>query len=366
MAPVLRSLVSPRTLFAGLLASVLLPTVASAQTPGSGATPVATREAEQRYEEGKTLFSQRRFGEARLKFEQACAVHRTVNCPKNLGLTEFELGQFVEATTHLREFLQSVRASGPGAAGMDAEQVAQIQKRYTEAFMHCGHVEVTAPAGARIVVKGRIIGTAPLSDMIDVAVGEHVIEGHRDQGILRQSVTVAAGEVAPVRLADPNAAANTATVQTRANTDRPGSSSARTITLVSLYAVALVAAGTGIGLTLHGEARSNDAKDIRGRLPDGSNGCNGVTSTDCSDLRSLRDTYDSDRKWATVAFVGAGVFAAAATATFFLWHNPPRTRETGKNARGRDGRESTNGASTGQLVPLLAPGVGGLGYVGSF
>ncbi|WP_394848600.1 PEGA domain-containing protein [Pendulispora brunnea] len=359
MAAVLRFLSSPRLILAGAVAALLLvPAAASAQ--GSGASPTAIREAEQRFEEGKTLFSQRKYADARLKFEQACAVHRTVNCPKNLGLAEFELGQYVEATTHLREFLQGIRVSGPAAAGLDADGVALIQKKYNEAFLRCGHLEVTAPAGASIVVEGRNLGTAPLRDTVDVPAGEHTVEAHTDAGILRQKVTVAQGEVAPVRLTDPNAGARVKVDGDSQRPDRPGHSSARTVTLVSLYGVAVLAAGAGIGLTLHAEARKGDADDRRGDLP--SNGCTGVSSARCDDLRSLRDTYDTDKRWATVAFIGAGVFAAAATATFFLWPNTVSNERPAGKTTGR----TAEGGVKGRVVPMLAPGLGGVGYAGTF
>ncbi|WP_394838090.1 PEGA domain-containing protein [Pendulispora rubella] len=363
----LRFLSSPRHVLAGAIAALLLvPAAASAQTPGaggSGASTTAIREAEQRFEEGKTLFSQRRYADARLKFEQACAVHRTVNCPKNLGLAEFELGQYVEATTHLREFLQGVRVSGPAAAGLDAEGVAVIQKKYTDAFMHCGHLEVSAPAGATVVVEGRNLGTAPLRDTVDVPAGDHTVEAHTDRGILRQKVTVAQGEVAPVKLSEPNAGAQVKVDADSLRADRPGHSSARTVVLVSLYGAALLATGAGIGLTLHAEARKGDADDRRGDLP--SNGCTGVSSAQCDDLRSLRDTYDADKRWATAAFIGAGVFAATATVMFFVWPNTVNNeRPAGSKSTG--GRTADGGGMKGRVVPMLAPGLGGLGYAGTF
>lgn len=363
MAAVLRFLSSPRHTLAGAIAALLLvPAAASAQSSsGGGASPTAIREAEQRFEEGKTLFSQRRYADARLKFEQACAVHRTVNCPKNLGLAEFELGQYVEATTHLREFLQGVRVSGPAAAGLDADGVAAIQKKYTEAFMHCGHLEVSAPAGARIIVEGRNLGTAPLSGTVDVSAGEHTVEAHTDRGLLQQKVTVAQGEVAPIRFIDPNAGAQVKVVDADSlRRDRPGHSSARTVTLVSLYGAAVLAAGAGIGLTLHASARKSEADDARsqGKLAD--NGCAGGVSSDaCNNLRSLRDTYDADKRWATVAFIGAGVFAAAATVTFFVWPNSVNNERTA-------GGKATTAGVKGRVVPMLAPGLGGLGYAGTF
>jgi len=191
----------------GVLALTLADGRASAQETNS---PTALREAEQRFDEGRALFTQRRFSEAHLKFEQACAVHRTVNCPKNLGLTELEMGKYVEATTHLREFLHSVQVSGQ-QVGMDAEQLAALQKRYNEAFLKCGHVEIAAPAGARIVVNGLVAGTAPLADnTIDVLPGDATVEARTDRGVQKQVVRVSAGEVQPVKFAEPESLPDTA------------------------------------------------------------------------------------------------------------------------------------------------------------
>ncbi|WP_394821304.1 hypothetical protein [Pendulispora albinea] len=351
----------PTSLLTALAGLLLFPSIASAQSPTTDlASPAALREAEQRFEEGKALFGQRRFSEAHLKFSQACAVHRTINCPKNLGLVEFELGRFVDSATHLREFLQSVRASGPAAAGMDADQVAQVQKKYTEAFVRCGHIEVSAPAGARLFIEGRAIGTAPFTDTIDVPAGEHTLEAYTDHGIMRQTVKVGPGEVAPVRFGASDPVAGGEGKRQGPPPDQPGSSSARTITLVSMYGVALIGAGIGVGLLVHGEARSSDADNIRsGRdfPPGGSSACTGISSDPCAQLRSLADTYDNDRKWATVSFIGAGVVAAAATTVFFLWRPPPREDPS---------RTRSSERTTGRVVPLVSPGMGGVGYVGSF
>ncbi|HWL86010.1 MAG TPA: hypothetical protein VNO21_09420, partial [Polyangiaceae bacterium] len=327
--------------FAAMLASG----VASAQ-----ATVGQVQEAQDRYQEGRRLFGDGHYAEAHMKFEQACAVQRTVNCPKNLGLAEFEMGRYAEAASHLRDFLREARTVG--GAGLDEAQTAKIRKMYDDAFAKSAHVQVTAPADARIVVDDRVVGNAPLADAVDVAVGAHVVEARTGRGVLRQKVSLTAGEVVPIHFVEQSEGYPAPVVA-----DRPGASSARTVTLVSLYAVAVVGAGVGITLLLHAQARGNDADGIRAHLP-ADNACNGTAFGDpqgsCSQLHALRDTYDNDHKWATVSFIGAGVFAAAATTAFFLW--PLQKQE----------RAEEKAAGSARLVPWIAPGGGGAGLSGHF
>ncbi|HWL86612.1 MAG TPA: hypothetical protein VNO21_12465 [Polyangiaceae bacterium] len=333
----------------GGLALVLAPASAFAQT----ATVEQVQEAQERYREGRRLYEEGRLAEAHMKFSQACAVERTVNCSKNLGIVEFDMGRYAEATTHLREFLREARRSG---AGLSAEQMDKVQRMQDDAYRRCAHVQVSAPSGARIFVDQRDVGVAPLSDPIDLAAGESVtVEARAPHETLRQSVRVGAGELVQVRFVEKTE------YPAPVSTDRPGSSSPRTITLVSLYGVALVGAGAGIALVLHSQARSNDADGVRNGLGGASNRCNGISGSDpaagqCAQLQSLRDTYDTDRKWAKVSFIGAGVFAAAATTLFFAW---PVRRED------RPAKEGTQSGG-GRFVPLVGPGLRGVGYSARF
>ncbi|WP_394849730.1 tetratricopeptide repeat protein [Pendulispora brunnea] len=351
----------PALRFPTLLAAAfvaLLPQTASAQAPSTpqvrelaqGPTTAEIQEAEGRFLEGRTLFTQGRFGDALVKFQQACAMRRTANCFKNLGLTEYQMGRYADASTHLREFLKS----GSGQGDITEEMLAKLKGMYETSFARSGHVEVTAPPRARIVVEGKEIGDAPLSDPIDLSLGDHVVEAHFGPHVLKENVRLVQGQTAKVTFVDPDAHRREEAPPMRP--DRPGHSSARTITLVSLYGVALVGVGLGIGLTLHGEARSNDADAIRNRSSLGDNGCNGVSSADCNELHSLRDTYDKDRMWATIGFATGAGLAALATTLFFVWpnttKNEPATPQT-----------ATPG---GRFMPLISPSTAGLGYVGRF
>ncbi|WP_394847448.1 hypothetical protein LZC95_08280 [Pendulispora brunnea] len=297
-------------------------------------------EAAQRYEEGRVLFAQSQFADAYIRFSQACALQRTINCAKNLGLVEYNLGQYAEATTHLREYFDSL----PPNQSVNANVYAAAREVYDQAYARSGHLRVVAPVGAKVTVDGRIVGGAPLPPVIDVAAGAHTIET-RTYGTSRQQVQVSvpAGSVLPVTfLSGPPRVASTPR--------EAESSPAKIVITTMMYGFALASAGAGVWFALHAEDKSQGAEVLRAQLATpSSSACTGSTSPVCRTLSSFKDDYDNARRWETIAFIGAGALAVSATATLILWQ--PSSSSSSRSAR---------------FAPLLSPGLAGIGYGGTF
>lgn len=126
-------------------------------------------EAQKRFLEGKALFDQKQFSAARLKFVQACAVVQTINCPKNLALTEVELSMWVEAATHFQQWLDDPRTK------TDAVR-SEVERVFNDAKLRVGQFDFNIDAGARVSIDGKFVGTSPITKPIFIASGDHDIE----------------------------------------------------------------------------------------------------------------------------------------------------------------------------------------------
>jgi hypothetical protein len=130
------------------------------------------------------------------------------------------------------------------------------------------------------------------------------------------------------------------------------SSSAKTIVLVSGAALTAVALGVGIGFAIDA-GNSNDKEEELGAEVEqklGPGGCAGSSDPLCSELGDTVDRTDRSRTLRTVGFIGAGVFAAATVATYFLW---------------QDDQPQASSAKRLQLYPMLGQ-TKGLAVTGTF
>ena len=174
-----------------LLLAVLLAGSARA-LPARADTPEQD-ELQKRFQEGKALFDQKKFADARVKFLQACAILETANCPKNLALTEVELGLWPEAATHFQAYLDDPRTNG------DAVRV-EVERKFLETKGKVGEIDLDIDLGARVRVDAKLVGTSPISHPIFVAPGDHEVEANWATTSKRSSVTLAPGKAAKVEL----------------------------------------------------------------------------------------------------------------------------------------------------------------------
>lgn len=150
-------------------------------------------ELQKRFQEGKALFDQRRFADARLKFLQACAINATANCPKNLALTEVELGLWPEAAEHFQAYLDDPRTTG------DAVR-PEIERKFLETKSMVGEIALDIEVGARVRVDGKLVGTSPISHPVFVLPGDHDVEANWAMASKSAKVALAPGKSVKVEL----------------------------------------------------------------------------------------------------------------------------------------------------------------------
>jgi hypothetical protein len=336
-----------------VLCSSFTTAAAFAQPPSES----LVREAEQRFNEGRELLKQRKWSEARSKFLQACAVNRTMNCPKNLGAAEYELGMFAEATTHFEEFLRNnnLPDNDPNVVG--------IRKFYETAFAKSGHLEITAPDGATVSIDGTTIGKAPLGNPVHVTPGPHELRAALTDGRSTSFSTEAeAGRIVKVSLVPsetpPTAALTTAPTpaasgasltppppQTDKSSDE-GTGSTRTTLGIAVAGAGVLSLVTGI---VFGVISSSKASSAESFLVQNPTACANRSSSTCGIYESKLDDAQTAKTTSHVFYVATGALAIGAVILLWPRSDPQPTRRT----------------ST-WIVPIVGPGGSGVQLGGSF
>lgn len=308
-----------------ILASLVSLLLMQARISGAQVTPERLREAERRFSEGKELLKSHDYEGARLKFLQACAVSYTVNCPKNLAVAEYHLGQFARATTHFEEYLDKAPKNDPVRA--------EVQKFHDDAFAKSGHVHVVAPDGASVQIDGDDLGRAPLPPIVHVATGHHELRATLGDGTIETASTdVAEGQTTEVSLdrkSVPPVPAPASTTQAaatpatplqasplRAPLDRGQSTPAapfwttRHVVGAGVAALGAVSLTAATILAVQAQSAASDATTLRGN------------NTNCgSNCGALEDAYNKQSTDTTLnlVFLGVGLAALAAGTAVFFW-----------------------------------------------
>lgn len=305
----------------------------------------ATREAEARFKEGLKRHDAGDEEGARLSFVEAYTVLKRPNLLFNLARAEQLTGHPVDAIAHYKAF-----AADSAVAAADRETA---RKHVVELNARVGHIEIDAPSGAELWVDGQMLsGKAPLSEPADVSSGPHTVEARLAGLTKTTSVTCDAGQTvtakieldatpAPVVPAVVTPAPVPGGMQTGGSTGpaKYGASGAKVVTTAVFAGVAVAAIATGVGMQVAAggiEAGGGSASSCR------------VTSVACIKIANDAYTKATDENVRTAAFVGAGVFAAAAVLAWVMWPNSKVIE------------------SSRHIVPLVAPGVAGLAFVSAF
>jgi hypothetical protein len=158
------------------------------------AADTAYAEAKQRMVEGKALYDQGKFEEARVKYAQACGVLRTDNCLRSLAAASLRAGKALDAYKAFKEL-----TSRPDAMSALAPQIRdQVTAMAKEAYEKTAHLAIVGPANARVSVDGKDVGLTPLATEVDLESGRHVVE--LDGGATRKmEVDAASGKVTSVK-----------------------------------------------------------------------------------------------------------------------------------------------------------------------
>lgn len=182
---------NPRT---HLFVAVLVLLVA---TPAAAQDDFLKKEAEQRFHEGTALMDQGKDEQARAKLGQAYAAGRVPNVVFNLARVELLTGRSLEATRHFREYLP---ISDPRK--VTPQEREKIDGWLKETAKQIARLDISAPAGASVLIDGEGVGIAPLSGAYDVAKGRHVVVAQLDTKKLRADVDAPPGEITRVLLQD--------------------------------------------------------------------------------------------------------------------------------------------------------------------
>lgn len=300
-----------------------------ASSPAFAQSNAARAEALKRYNEGIALHDAGKEQDAYVKFAQAYAVLKTPPILFNLARTEQLTLRFVEAAAHFREYValpeQALipKATRDKARAFLAELNAQL-----------GHVALTAPAGASIVIDGRELAQrAPFTEDIDMMPGTRVIVARLGDNTASASVEVSAGSTtrvnlqfdarpAPAPTPAPAAPPTAPAAAPTAAPERPAvveeSHATRDVLRWTSTGVAVVGISVGVGFMLAANSKDSDLSAYQVAHP---RSCAGATGSACAEATSLQDDRDRSRTLSTVGFVVGGIGAAAAVATWFFWPN---------------------------------------------
>ncbi len=314
------------------LASIpALPTTAHADDP-------LLVEAQARFAEGVELADAGKHEAARLKFQQAYAVHKVPTILYNLARAEQLTGHDVEALEHFRLFLR-VGGSDPKITDAMREKAVKQAKDLTHVV---GQVEIDAPTTARVSLDGRTLeGVA--RDPIPVKPGKHTIEAVQDGKTKTFVIDCPAGSVVKTKI---EFDVESSTQPPPPPEEAPSGWSTGRIVTVSALSAGAVAGGI-LGFVFFTKASSNvdDVNALRARRP-----CELLDSKSCRDARAENDSIASKHRSNTtlgaVSVIAGGAFAAGAIAAALFW--------------------PTKSSSAARLVPTVTPGYSGATMVGTF
>lgn len=280
-------------------------------------------ELNKRFQEGKQLFADHRYGEARTRFLEACAVLKTANCPKNLALCEEQISMWPDATAHLREWIDDPRTK-------DDHFRADMERKYLELRGKVGELDfLSTTEGARVRVDGKLIGTTPITHAVFVAAGPHSIEAQWPLSLKKADVTIDAGKSLRVELS-PDSVSATASApvipgmmpkgegpKTRTETYRP---TAGYVVPAVLAGLGLVATGIGVGFGLasQGAQADRDALFARGI-------CGAQTLAQCQAYSDKVDARNADSMVSIVGYASGATLLAASVVSFLVWPKHERT-----------------------------------------
>ena len=281
------------------------------------------------------------------QFRAAYAVHAAPAAKAQIGLAEQALGRWVDADSDLREAL-----GHKGDRWIDKNEAA-LRAALATIAQHVGSLQISgSPAGARVSVDDRDVGTIPFSQPVRVVAGEAVVSvsapGHTE---ISRKVIVTAGSLtremftlhAVTRNPSPEAGNDASTKDRAPPADAAGGrvreSHPRPITLVveqppkdtephrgvsaarvwgiAIGSAGVLAAGVGTYFVARAITKNNQSNKI---------GCDATTNMcDESGFDARRDARTAGNV-ATVAFVVSGALVATGTVLFVVGGRSERSR----------------------------------------
>jgi hypothetical protein len=302
------------------LLGVLL--VCSALLGAGAASAQGSDEAREAFQQGIDAFGERRYEEAREAFVRANELSPSWKLLYNIGQCEAALKRYGLALTHFEQYLSE------GGDNLTTERRDEVLAEVERLRKMVGSLEVTAPAGAIVVVDGVERGTAPLPGRLRVAASvEHqLVIRLGDRVLLDRTVMAGGGENLKFEVSAEGAEEP---VDEATEPDEGGS---------GLHPAGWVVLGVGAALLVGGGVTGGVALSKNGELADS---CpDGVCQP------GKQGEIDSRDALAMTSNVLLGVGAAAAVAGVLMLVL-------------MDGDEEPGGADVA-LAPVAGPGAAGL------
>ncbi len=180
---------------AWLLCLFLCSSIATATAQQSSADP-ARQEAGIHFRQGVELFREGAFRAALVELERAQEISPDYRTLFNIGQTQLQLGEYVEAINSFESYLEQGGSEIQPERREDTEtNLRQLQKRVATLGISVNL------GGAEVYVDSTLVGKAPLVDTIAVSVGRHrVFAQGADGATASQMIDVAGGDLREISL----------------------------------------------------------------------------------------------------------------------------------------------------------------------
>ncbi len=303
------------------VAIVLTGAQAAAQAEDAPGAAPPSREARAHFERGVTFYDEADYAAALVEFKRAYALAPTWQVLFNIGQAYFQVREYAEALSTLRQFIDEGRDRIP------ADRRTLVNAELGDLANRVGHVAIESNLdGAAVTIDKTAVGTTPMTEAVQVSVGvRRVIAIHPGRQPVEKDVPVAAGETVEVHLdfAEPTAA-SVQTPDDATASPTPGAQTAPPIPARSeapaIIAFGIAAAGATAGamfgtLALRDKSRLNDE-------------CSGKA---CA-IGSQSD-IDAVSRDATISTIGFGVMALGAGVGLGLWFAAHSSPDRAQDAR---------------------------------
>jgi hypothetical protein len=300
----------------------------------AGAPASDLKAARQLFSEAEALRARGEWAEAATKLRQVVAIKETPGVRFHLAYCEEQLGQLVLADTDYRRAEALIRE---GARAPDVENLlGPAQKALAERLPTVQIRVPSPPPNTRVHLDGNDVAESALGVAMPLDPGTHtvIVEApERERFLLEFKLAEGEDRVVEAMLRSPHdASAPLATdpyagVPTIRLAPAPSRFGAREITVIGESTVALAGAVVGIVFLVEHQALVDDVNSKQHTIDDA-----GAIASDrrcahpspaisdaCATLPDALDDRTSTGRIATVGFIGAGVFAAAAVTTWFAW-----------------------------------------------
>ncbi|MFO0587411.1 MAG: PEGA domain-containing protein [Polyangiaceae bacterium] len=264
------------------------------------------------YKQANKLYDDQQLTLAEALYRKAWDLQKTFGIASNFGAVELELGKGQSAATLLQYALSHFPAKGK------PETRAALEARLEKAKQLVGTVRVrVTSAGAEVLVDGKSLGVAPITDEVFLDPGNHTFEakqkGHKDA---KQTVLAIAAKAQDVTLSLPDAPKASGPLPPPVTTAQKPPSK-WPVPGVVMAAVGVVGLGVGGAFIGAAEVNKGDAIRLRDKLQAANVSCP-AGSTECDSLRATTQRADMFGNTGIGLLIGGGVLAAAGAA-YILW-----------------------------------------------